>query len=79
MANQQQNAPDSGSYDPKNCRLRTFHDARPTFLDRSDTPRTYLEQCLETIDAREPTVQAWVTLNTAGARQAADVSTERYK
>ena len=48
-------------------------------LDGSDTPRTYLEQCLETIDAHEPTVQAWVTLNTAGARQAADESTERYQ
>ncbi|GIT53790.1 MAG: hypothetical protein Ct9H300mP16_09500 [Pseudomonadota bacterium] len=50
----------------------TFHDARPAFLDGSDTPRAYLERCLETIDTREPTVQAWVTLNTAGPRAGAE-------
>jgi len=79
MTDQHQNADGIGSYEPTSCRLRTFHDARPAFIDGSDTPRAYLERCLETIDAREPTVQAWVTLNTAGARQAADESTERYK
>jgi len=79
MTDQQPKPEEIGSYDPASCRLRTFHDARPAFLDGSDTPRDYLERCLETIDTREPTVQAWVTLNTAGARQAADESTERYK
>jgi len=79
MTDQQPKPEEIGSYDPASCRLRTFHDARPAFLDGSDTPRAYLERCLETIDTREPTVQAWVTLNTAAARQAADESTERYK
>jgi len=79
MTDQQPKPDEIGSYDPASCRLRTFHDARPAFLDGSDTPRAYLERCLETIDTREPTVQAWVTLNTAAARQAADESTERYK
>ena len=79
MTDQQPKPDEIGSYDPASYRLRTFHDARPAFIDGSDTPRAYLERCLETIDAREPTVQAWVTLNTAGARQAADESTERYK
>ncbi len=59
--------------------LRTFHDARESFLDGSDTPRAYLERCLSVIDSREPEVQAWVTLNPDGALAAADASTERYR
>ncbi len=57
----------------------TFHDAVPRFLAGSDTPRAYLERCLEMIAAREPVVQALVTLNAAGAREAADASTARYQ
>lgn len=32
----------------------TFHDATKRFADGSDTPRAYLERCLETVAAREP-------------------------
>jgi Asp-tRNA(Asn)/Glu-tRNA(Gln) amidotransferase A subunit family amidase len=67
------------SYDPATNKLRTFHDARPGFFDGSDTPRDYLERCLEVIEAREPVVKAWVTLNIENAREAADQSTARYR
>ncbi len=66
------------TYDPAEFQPLTFHDAVLAFGD-TDSPRAYLERCLEVIDAREPTVKAWVTLNQAGARAAADASTSRYK
>ena len=67
------------SYDPQTTRLLTFHDAVPVFLEGGDTPRAYLERCLETIEAREPQVKAFVVTNLAGARAAADASSARYK
>ena len=66
-------------YDPRTVELRTFHDAVPAFLDGSNTPRDYLERCLETIEAREPEVKAFVVTNVEGAREAADRSSERYR
>jgi Asp-tRNA(Asn)/Glu-tRNA(Gln) amidotransferase A subunit family amidase len=67
------------SYDPASFRPCTFHDAVPRFLDGSDTPRAFLERCLEVIAAREPVVQAWATINEPGARAAADAATARYR
>ena len=78
VAKRQQTAT-SGNYDPTNASLPTFHDAVPGFQDGSDSPRAYLERCLEVIEAREPEVQAWVTINRDGARAAADAASERYK
>jgi Asp-tRNA(Asn)/Glu-tRNA(Gln) amidotransferase A subunit family amidase len=66
-------------YDPREFQALTFHDAARRFRDGSDTPRAYLERCLETIDKREPVVRAFVTLNPEGARAAADASTARWK
>jgi hypothetical protein len=68
-------SPASVSYDPRAFKALIFHDCTPRFRDGSDTPRAYLERCLETITAREPEVQAFVVLNEAGAREAADSST----
>jgi Asp-tRNA(Asn)/Glu-tRNA(Gln) amidotransferase A subunit family amidase len=68
----------SGTYDPREYRPLTFHDAVPRFREGSDTPRKYLERCLEVIDRREPQVHAWVVMNVEGARAAADESTRRY-
>ena len=48
------------SYDPREFRALTFHDAAARFRDGSDTPRAYLERCLETINEREPVVRAFV-------------------
>ena len=57
----------------------TFHDAARRFTDGNDSPRAYLERCLETISAREPVVKAFTAMNEAGARAAADASAERWK
>mgnify|MGYP003606644733 CR=1 FL=1 len=57
----------------------TFHDAAKRFADGSDTPRAYLERCLETVAAREPVVKAFTAINEAGAREAADASAARWK
>ena len=45
----------------------TFHDAARSFADGNDSPRAYLERCLETIAAREPVVKAFTAMNEAGA------------
>jgi Asp-tRNA(Asn)/Glu-tRNA(Gln) amidotransferase A subunit family amidase len=67
------------SYAPQEFRHLTFHDAVPRFLDGTDTPRAYLERCLETIEAREPVVRAWAHLAPDLARASADEATARYR
>ena len=57
----------------------TFHDAARRFTDGNDSPRAYLERCLETIAAREPVVKALTAINETGARAAADASAARWK
>ena len=47
----------NGRYDPHTFRALTFHDAALHFRQGSDTPRAYLERCLETIAAREPEIE----------------------
>ncbi|CFP13178.1 amidase [Bordetella pertussis] len=62
------------NYHPSTHTPLTFHDRTQAFLDGGDSPRDYLERCLDTIARREPVVQGWVVLNEAGAREAADAS-----
>ena len=69
----------SANYDPREFKALSFHDATASFRDGADTPRAYLERCLETIADREPVVQAFAHLNEDGAREAADASTARWK
>jgi Asp-tRNA(Asn)/Glu-tRNA(Gln) amidotransferase A subunit family amidase len=69
----------SRKYDPSTFKALTFHDAAAQFRDGVDTPRAYLERCLETINEREPVVKAFAALNQPGAREAADASTLRWK
>src|SRR5260370_28503844 len=57
----------------------TFHDAARRFTDGNDSPRAYLERCLETIAQREPVVKALVAVNETGARAAAHASAARWK
>ena len=66
-------------YDPNASPMLQFHERIPDFLNDNDTPRAYLERCLETIQSLEPSVAAWVYQNPAIARTAADAATERYK
>ena len=79
MAPDNETGASSGTYDPKAPGLRTWHDAIPRFLDGVDTPRAYLERCLETIEAREPDVKAFVTMDIRVARKAADKASTRYR
>lgn len=67
------------NYSPITHRPLTFHDAHARFMEQTDTPRAYLEHCLNTIAAREPEVQAWASINESGAMEAAEASTDRYK
>ncbi len=55
-----------------------FHRARERFAAGADTPRAYLERRLALLEAREPTLRAFVTLDLEAARRAADASTQRY-
>lgn len=49
------------------------------FADGRDTPRALLDRCLETIQAREPVVKAWVCLDIPDAQRAADNSGQRWR
>ncbi len=72
-------APAPPSYDPRTFQGLTFHDRTAAFADGTDSPRAYLERCLEAIAAREPVVRAFAALNEESARAAADASTERWQ
>ena len=70
---------DPKTYDPATFKARTFHDVVPAFGDGTDTPRAYLERCLETVAAEEPVVQAFAFLDQDLARASADASSERWR
>ncbi len=59
--------------------LPSFSALLPRLRSGRDTPRAFLERCIETITARDPTVRAFKTLALDAARAAADASTERYR
>jgi Asp-tRNA(Asn)/Glu-tRNA(Gln) amidotransferase A subunit family amidase len=64
---------------PYNPHVVSFSHALPRFVSGKDTPRAFLERCIEVISAREPALRAFVTLNLDAARATADASTERYR
>lgn len=59
--------------------LVPFHTAAARFAAGTQTPRAYLEDCIERIEALEGRVGAFVSLDVDAARQAADVSSERWR
>ena len=63
----------------RNPNIVSFSRALPDFVSGKRTPRDFLERCLSVIAARDRTVKAFVSLNTAAARKAADAATKRYK
>ena len=69
----------AGRYDSSTHRMLSFHDAVARFRDGTDTPRAYLERCIERIEALDPAVMAFAFLNLERARTAADQSAARYK
>jgi len=73
------NPKSSPCYDPRTFKALSFHGAVSRFREGTDSPRSYLERCIETINEREPIIKAFVALNETGARAAADESTARWK
>ncbi len=69
----------AGRYNPATHRMLSFHDARARFANGTDTPRAYLERCIERIEALEPAVMAFAFLNLERARKAADECDARYR
>ena len=63
----------------RNPNVVSFSHALSDITSGKRTPREFLERCLEVIAARDKTVRAFVTLDAAGARKAADAATKRYK
>lgn len=66
-------------YAPNSSNLLTFYDKIPAFQNGTDTPRHYLERCLETLSEREPDLRAFVTLSLDRARVTADEASKRYQ
>ncbi|MDH3287863.1 MAG: amidase, partial [Betaproteobacteria bacterium] len=62
-----------------NPNILSFAAVVPDFVAGKRTPREFLERCIDVISTRDRTVKAFVTLNIAAARKAADASTRRYK
>lgn len=69
----------SMAYDPRKVRYLCFADARAAFATHEDTPRAWLERCLEQIAQRESEVRAFVELDVDAARKAADQSSARWR
>ena len=55
---------------------KPFLAAAAQFAGGQDTPRAYLERCLETLAAWEPKIGAFVCTNIDGSRAAADAQTD---
>jgi Asp-tRNA(Asn)/Glu-tRNA(Gln) amidotransferase A subunit family amidase len=66
-------------YDPKTVRYSCFSAARANFAAGEDTPRAFLERCLENVERLEPQVKAFVCLDTDVARHGADAASKRWR
>lgn len=64
------------SYSPT---LNSYQARASQFLDGSDTPRDFLERCLEELFRREPELHAFCGLSVSRARLAADSATVRWR
>src|SRR5258706_12022727 len=58
--------------------MRPYLPATAKFISGEDSPRPFLGGGLAPLDASEPAIGAFVTLNLAAARVAADESTRRW-
>ena len=59
--------------------MRSYFAASGAFTGGGDSPRDFLERCIEAIEACEPQVGAFVATNLEGARAVADESGKRWK
>ncbi len=62
-----------------NPKSMSYFAAIEAFADGADSPRAFLERCLETIAAHDAEIGAFVATNPDAARQAADAASERWK
>ena len=60
-------------------RMQPFLPATADFVSGKDSPREFLERCIAALDAWEPKIGAFVTLDLAAGRAAADRSTKRWR
>jgi len=67
------------AYAPQDTLIRPYTSLAAAFAKGTDTPRDYLERCLDAVAAQEPAVRAYVTMDANRARDAADAATLRYK
>jgi Asp-tRNA(Asn)/Glu-tRNA(Gln) amidotransferase A subunit family amidase len=67
------------SYTPTEPALMSYCDRIRAFRDGDDSPRAFLERCLERIEGFEKEIKAFTVVNIDGARHAADAATRRYK
>ena len=58
--------------------VRSYVSQTGAFQDGGDSPRAFLERCLEAIAAQESRVGAFVAINIEGARAAADAAAQRW-
>ena len=65
-------------YDIKDFKMQTYFDATKEFTTSKQSPRAFLEDCLEQIDAMDSQIKAFVTLQPDKARQLADESCQRW-
>ena len=63
----------------RNPYIVSFAQSVANFKSGQETPRDLLERCIANVEAYEPRVKAFVTLNLKTARKAADASAKRYK
>ena len=66
-------------YDPRTARYLCFGEARDAFAAGRDSPRAFLERCLDRIASLEPQIKAFVSLDTERARTDADAAGERWR
>jgi Asp-tRNA(Asn)/Glu-tRNA(Gln) amidotransferase A subunit family amidase len=66
-------------YHPAGATYLSFATARKRFADGTDSPRAFLERCLEAIERREREIKAFVILDPEAARVAADAASERWR
>lgn len=59
--------------------MRPYLANTPRFRSGEDTPRQFLERCLAELEIWEPQISAFVHLNVAGARAAADAASARWR
>lgn len=59
--------------------LRGYSGLTPAFAKGDDSPREFLERCLDVLDKREPELRCFTETTVQRARIAADASTDRWR